>query len=101
MSQFSFGGLGGGGQSAYGRPRRSIAPRLIIAVIIAGMAVVGYYSRSSLNPVTGKTQHIAMTVDQEIALGLQSAPEMARQFGGVADDRTAAPVKSIGAQIVN
>jgi len=30
---------------------------------------------------TGRSQHITMTSDQEIAIGLQSAPKMAQQHG--------------------
>jgi predicted Zn-dependent protease len=75
----------------------SFKGRLVIAAIVAIIAIVGYYSNSFLNPVTGRKQHIAMTVDQEIALGLQAAPEMAQQFGGLAPDPGAqALVDSIG-----
>lgn len=88
-----------GRQPGGSRPR--IPPRLIIGVIIAAVAVIGYFGRSTLNPLTGKTQRIALTQEQEIALGLQAAPEMARQLGGLstveADRRL---VKSVGDRIV-
>src|SRR5690606_1125394 len=35
------------------------------------------------NPYTGRVQTINMTSDQEIAIGLQSAPQMAQQHGGL------------------
>lgn len=60
--------------------------RLALAMVIAAVALIGYFAQSSRNPITGKTQQVAMTVDQEIALGLQSAPEMAAQFGGLHPD---------------
>lgn len=63
--------------------------RLAFALVIAAVALIGYFAQSSRNPITGKTQQVAMTVDQEIALGLQSAPEMAAQFGGLHPDADA------------
>ena len=88
-----FGRRSGGG-SAKGR--------LIIAGVVALIAIIGYYSNSFLNPVTGRKQHIAMTVDQEIALGLQAAQEMAQQFGGLSPDPDAqAMVDRIGGAIAS
>jgi predicted Zn-dependent protease len=58
----------------------------MIAAVIALIAIGGYFMKSSVNPVTGQKQRVSLSVDQEIALGLQSAPEMARQFGGLARD---------------
>src|SRR5204863_33183 len=46
----------------------------------------GYLGKSYLNPVTGRKQHLALSPDQEVALGLQAAPEMAAQFGGLSQD---------------
>jgi beta-barrel assembly-enhancing protease len=57
--------------------------RLLIAVVLAGMALFGYFASRQENPITGKTQAIALTKEQEVALGLRSAPEMAAQFGGL------------------
>jgi predicted Zn-dependent protease len=51
-------------------------------LVVAGVALATYYCRTSENPITGETQRVALSREQEIALGLQSAPEMARQFGG-------------------
>ena len=52
--------------------------------------------------MTGETQHIDITVDQEIALGLQAAPEMAQQFGGLdPDPQVQALADGIGSQIVS
>lgn len=88
-------------QSGYGRPRFRIPPRLIIAAVVAIGALISYYSSSSVNPVTGKTQHVKLSPQQEVALGLQSAPEMARQFGGLSsDDRATATVKDVGAELM-
>ena len=64
--------------------------RLVIAAIIAIISLIAYYSRSSTNPVTGETQRVGdITPEQEVALGLQAAPEMAQQFGGLSQDARA------------
>ncbi len=71
----------------YGYAQRPGGPnlRLIGALIIAVIGVAMYLFETQTNPVTGKKQHIAMTVDQEKALGLQAAPEMAAKMGGAID----------------
>src|SRR5215475_11797402 len=60
--------------------------RLILALLIAAGGVVTYLSSRSVNPVTGEVQHVSLTPAQEIALGVQSAPKMAAEFGGELDD---------------
>jgi predicted Zn-dependent protease len=76
--------------------------RLIIAVILALVALVGYFGRSSVNPLTGETQRVALSPEQEIALGLKSAPEMAAQMGGLSrDTRAAALVQRVGQRLVS
>ena len=81
--------------------RRGIGGGLIIAVVLAGFALCKYYSSSQLNEVTGKTQHISITADQEIALGLESTPYMIEQFGGLHPDPEGQKlVKEIGQRIV-
>jgi len=76
--------------------------RIIIAIVIAIGAIVSYLSKRSVNPVTGETQHVAMAPDQEIAMGLQAAPEMAAQMGGEvpASDPRAAEVEKVGENVV-
>jgi predicted Zn-dependent protease len=75
--------------------------RLIIAAIIAVISLVTYYSRTVHNPVTGENQHIDITPQQEIAIGLQAAPEMAQQFGGIdPSEKNQAIVEKIGDSIV-
>ena len=75
--------------------------RLIGAVLIALFSLGTYYCNSSKNPVTGETQHVSMTAEQEIALGLQAAPEMAQQHGGLSSNTQAAQkIKEIGQKIV-
>jgi predicted Zn-dependent protease len=75
--------------------------RLLIAGAIILISVLGYMFNKSDNPVTGERQHVAMTTQQEIAMGLQTAPEMAAQFGGeVRDPQTHALVDQVGQQLL-
>jgi predicted Zn-dependent protease len=60
--------------------------RLLIALAMAAFALISYFGSRQDNPVTGETQYVDMTVEQEIALGLQAAPEMAQQFDGLDPD---------------
>ncbi|KAA9339790.1 M48 family metalloprotease [Hymenobacter busanensis] len=76
--------------------------RYIIGLLLAAFSLVTYYCNRSTNPVTGEVQHVSMSADQEIALGLQAAPEMAQQYGGLhPDQQAAAAVKRIGQEIVS
>lgn len=75
---------------------------LIIALIIAATGFFMYMSQTEENPVTGVKQHLSLTPQQEIRLGLQSAPQMAAKMGGEipsTDPRTQ-EVQKIGNQII-
>lgn len=61
-------------------------PRIIVGIIVAAMALLSYFGTRSLNPTTGETQYVGITTEQEVALGLQAAPEMAAQYGGLDPD---------------
>jgi predicted Zn-dependent protease len=52
-------------------------------VIIVAISLLTYFGSRQDNPVTGETQYVGITPEQEIALGLQAAPQMAQEFGGV------------------
>jgi predicted Zn-dependent protease len=74
--------------------------RLIIAVIIALVSVITYFSSTSENPLTGEKQRVALSPEQEIALGLKSAPEMAAQMGGLSRNPQArALVERVGQKL--
>lgn len=77
--------------------------RLIIALIIAAVGFFMYMNRTEINPVTGAKQHVMMTPEQEIRLGLQAAPEMAAQMGGEvpSSDPRAQEVQKIGQEIIS
>jgi predicted Zn-dependent protease len=78
-----------------------LSPTIIIALVMAGFALFRYYSNSSVNPLTGETQHISISPEQEIAMGLQSAPQMAQEFGGVSQNaQAAALVQQVGQRIL-
>ena len=56
--------------------------RFGIAALIAASGLIAYCNQRSTNEVTGEVQHVALSVDEEIALGLQAVPQMAAQHGG-------------------
>jgi beta-barrel assembly-enhancing protease len=75
--------------------------RLIIAGVIALVSLLSYFGSRQDNPVTGETQYIGITVEQEIALGLQAAPQMAAEFGGLdPSQQDQAIVDQIGNSVV-
>jgi beta-barrel assembly-enhancing protease len=77
--------------------------RLLIAIILALGAIATYYfgTEKFENPVTGRVQRVALSPKEEIALGLNSAPEMARQHGGLyPDQRYQDLVTSVGERLV-
>ena len=75
--------------------------RILIGVAIVGFALFKKCSNTEENPYTGRSQHINMSADQEIAIGLQSAPEMAQQHGGLyPDERLQAYVDQVGNKLV-
>ena len=74
--------------------------RLFAAVIVALVAIVGYYASKQVNPVTGEKQAIALSPEQEVVLGLKSAPEMSQQFGGEDPDPAAQQfVREVGERV--
>ena len=75
--------------------------KFIIAILIAAVSLVTYWCNTDKNEFTGEEQRVSMTVNQEIALGLQAAPEIASQYGGLHPDKeAAASVKAIGQRLV-
>lgn len=90
--------------STYGNAPRGgrLSPaRLLIALLLAAASAIGYFSMKQYNPVTGETQHVSMSVGQEIAIGLQAAPEMAAQYGGLEPDPQAQEmVKAVGRKVL-
>jgi predicted Zn-dependent protease len=69
---------------------------------IVAFAFVQRCSSKEENPYTGRTQTIDMTPEQEIAIGLQAAPEIAQEFGGLyPDERMQSLVDAVGKKLVD
>src|SRR5688500_13043009 len=100
---FQFGNRGFGGFG--GRGGRGFNARWIIALVIAGVGIISYFMKTSINPTTGEKQRVALSESQEIALGLESAPEMVRQMGAKfvdpQSDPRAALVQQVGTKLVS
>ena len=67
---------------SFGSRGSGCSGRLIMAAAIAIFSLISYFGTTQNNPITGETQHISITPEQEIALGLQAAPQMESEFGG-------------------
>jgi predicted Zn-dependent protease len=75
--------------------------RLMIAIVIAVIGGLFYFCRTEVNPVTGEKQRVAMSAEQETALGIQTAPQMAAEFGGLHPDPALQEyVEQLGERIV-
>jgi predicted Zn-dependent protease len=75
--------------------------RFILAAVIALVALISYFGNTSVNPVTGEKQRVAMTPEQEVAIGLKAAPQMAAQMGGLSQNPKARElVQRVGARLV-
>jgi predicted Zn-dependent protease len=57
-----------------------------VGLVMAVIALVSYYGSRETNPITGEKQQVALSQKQEVALGLEAAPQMAEQFGGLHPD---------------
>lgn len=81
--------------------RGNLKVRLLIGLAIVAFAYLRKCSQQTENPYTGKTQSISLTPQQEIAIGLQQAPSMAQQHGGLyPDDRYQQVVDQVGQKLV-
>jgi predicted Zn-dependent protease len=75
---------------------------LIVAIAMAVFAAFQYFGSSQVNPTTGEKQHVTLTSQQEVALGVNAAPEMEQQFGGLSEDANArALVDTVGQRVVS
>jgi len=78
-----------------------ISGRLLMGAVLVVISLITYFGSQSTNPVTQDVQHISMSSDQEIAMGLQAAPELADQFGGLdLNQSDQQRVQEIGQRIV-
>ena len=75
--------------------------RVFAALAVAAIGALYYYCNTQVNPVTGEKQHVALSPQDEVALGLQSAPQMAHEFGGLfPDSDSQAYVRRVGQKVV-
>lgn len=94
-------------QQGYGQPRRSLGGgrfkmMLMIGLAMAAFQAFKYFTNTQVNPITGESQRVQWTTEEEISLGLQSAPQMAQQHGGLhADQRARDFVKRVGERLVD
>ena len=88
----------------YGHRRGGGGGRWIIAIVIALVGIIGYFTKEKVfNPETGESYRRAMDVDQQKALGLQAAKEMIPKMGGEVPpsrDADAALVDEVGERLV-
>jgi len=83
------------------RARGCGGPRILVGLLFAGFALVSYFSQKSTNPITGEEQYVSISAEQEVALGLQAAPEMMAQHGGPSRNVEAARlVHEVGSRVV-
>ena len=76
-------------------------PRLLLVAVIVIIGLISYYAKRVENPITGEKQSVALTPDQEIVLGLESAPRMAEELGGLdPDPGVRQRVRNLGEELV-
>lgn len=93
----------GGSPLGYGASRGGSGKiRLLIALAIGLFALGSYFFSGQENPITGETQRVGLSPDQEVALGLSSAPELIQQMGGEVPEGTPAAdlVDRVGGELL-
>ena len=79
----------------------STSLKLLLAAGIVIFSLVKYFSSSEVNEITGEKQYISLSKEQEVAMGLNSAPQMAQEFGGLSQNAQYQNlVKTVGDKIV-
>ena len=82
--------------------RGNFKVRILIALAVIAFAFIRKCSQEEINPYTGKKQAISLSPEEEIAIGLQSAPSMAQRHGGLhPDNRYQTLVDDVGNRLVN
>ena len=82
--------------------RNSWKIRLAIGALIVGFALFKKCANTQENPYTGVSQVISMEPEEEIAIGLNHAPQMAQEYGGLYQDQQLQNyVEMVGEKLVN
>lgn len=69
---------------------------VLAAALLAGFAAIAL-GGCKTNPATGRSQFALISMEQQIALGAEAAPELTAQYGGeVRDERLRAYLRDIG-----
>ena len=84
----------GGTGDPYSRTGQGLGTGRFKLMLILGLAMAAYqafkfFSNTQVNTITNESQHIQWTPEEEISLGLQAAPQMAQQYGGLHPDQKA------------
>ncbi|NJL87084.1 MAG: M48 family metalloprotease [Leptolyngbyaceae cyanobacterium SM1_1_3] len=75
--------------------------RLVIGLVFALFGLLNYFTNVSDNPITGESQRIQLTPQQEVVLGQQASQEMAAEYGGLyPDQQLQAYVDQVGQAVV-
>ncbi len=87
-----------------GRSGSGCNPRIVIGLLVIGGTLLYHQFGTTTyeNEFTGRTQKLKLaTPQEEIALGLQSAPQMIREMGGLSRDAAGrALVEKVGARLI-
>lgn len=76
-------------RSVRGSRQSSLKMRLVIAVGIALFTFISYMMKGDINEITGENQRVALSEQQEIALGLQALPTIINRHHGEHPDQDA------------
>ncbi|MBK8701897.1 MAG: M48 family metalloprotease [Saprospiraceae bacterium] len=75
---------------------------LILGLGMAAFQAFNYFTNTQTNAITGEEQRVQWNTEEEIQLGLQAAPQMAQQYGGLHPDQRAQQyVDKVGQKLVN
>ena len=100
----AYGGMPMGSSRRAPSARRGCSPRIILALLVIGGSVFMHFIGTTkyANDFTGREQRLKYaSKEEEVALGLQSAPQMIREMGGEHPDRKAqALVDQVGERLV-
>lgn len=97
----------GGSGDPYSRKGRGGGTGRFKLMLLIGLAMAGYqafkfFTNTQQNAITGEAQRVQWTIPQEVSLGMQSAPQMAKQHGGLHPDQRAQDfVDQVGFRLVN